>query len=107
MKRTNSVTDALNAEAADIDLGDGLSMRLPLGDMVAVIGDAADAAKLAAVEASMGPKVVAIDTDGTPYYNPVGGTHRIFPDADGVPYYALNLWPATGTDTNGAPIITF
>lgn len=66
-----------------------------------------DAAKLAAIEASMGPKVVAIDTDGTPYYSPSNGTHRIFPDDDGVPYYALNLWPTTGTDSNGTPVVTF
>ena len=219
MKRTNSVTNALNTESADIDLGDGLSMRLPLGDITAVIGGAAtgalrdaktytdgatdgsstkpinldgtedvkalgsaeyrvgsstaavalglpspghgfltvssnsasrrvewrdvspadpatwvlqlaggkwsewkrtdglqalsdsrvytDAAKLAAIEASMGPKVVAIDTDGTPYYSPTGGTHRIFLDADNVPYFTLTPWPVAGADASGTPIVTF
>lgn len=105
MKRSNTWADAVNTGRAVLDLGDGLSMRLPLGDMDAAIGDAADAAKAAAIEASLGPKVISYDpTTGRPYWDASTGTHRIFTRYDGRPYAAL-LPDITTTTPSGRPAL--
>lgn len=105
MKRTNSVTDALNNNAADLDLGDGLVTRIPLGDVGAVITEAIASAEGRSAMLALGPKVVSRDSDGTPYYNPTSGTLRIFVGADGKPFFAEKPWPTTSLDPDGVPAV--
>lgn len=68
---------------------------------------AADTAKLseakAYAETMIGAKVISLDTDGVPYWNPSGGTMRLFTDVDGALYYADKPWPVVSADTDGRP----
>ena len=64
------------------------------------------AAWAAADELILGPKVISLDTDGTPYWNPTSGTHRVFVDTDGSAYFAVEPWPDLAPDTDGTPAAT-
>lgn len=49
---------------------------------------------------------ISLDTDGTPYWDPEGGTRFVLKDADGTPYHAASPWPSISTDTDGTPVIS-
>lgn len=76
-------------------------------DGLKALAEAKAYADTVTLDASSGPKVIALDTDNVPYYSTTAGTHRLFPDSDGAPYFSRNPWPATSTDTDGAPVITY
>ena len=64
-----------------------------------------DAAKLAAIDASLGSKVISYDpATGRPYWDATAGTHRIFTRYDGRPYAALTP-DITTTTPSGRPAL--
>lgn len=43
--------------------------------------------RVTAMEQAIGPKSIAVDTNGKPYLAKTGGTHFLLVDANGTPYY--------------------
>lgn len=70
--------------------------------------NAKDAATLTAAkthaEALFGQKAFSLDADGTPYWDPSSGTHRMFLDVDGAPYLSDLPWPTMTLDEDGVPV---
>ena len=49
---------------------------------------------------------ISLDTDGTPYWDPTGGSRFVYQDVDGVPYHATSPWLTPGADTDGVPTVS-
>lgn len=57
-------------------------------------------------ETEVGPRAVALDEDGVPYWVGSGGTHFVLTDSTGTPYIRSTLAWGIEPDTDGTPALT-
>lgn len=88
MRRSNTWANAAATGEAEIDLGGGLTVRLPLGAGVPT--------RLNAIEGKQAVRSVRLES-GQWVWDLVGGTHYAIPDHEGSLVVRAKPWPTPAT----------